>query len=343
MAGRPTIRDLAKASGLSVATVDRVLNQRLKVREVTIARVIDAAQAIGFHAAPLLAARIRDQAPAATFGFLLLQGEDAFYGALARALAAATRESRAVRGKAIIEFMDDLSPNAIVGRILALGARVEALAVVSVDHPHVTEAIATLRARGVSTFALLTDLTAPLRGGYVGRDNRKEGRSAGFMVTRTAAAAGKIGIIIGSHRFLCQETAESSFRSYLREHAPAFQPLESLVNLEDPRLARRATLDLLRHNADLVGLYICGGGADGVIAAAREVGGSRRIAIVCNEITPTTRLALIDGVLTAVVATRVEAMARGAVEAMGKAMLSGPPERPGEILVPFDLLIAENV
>ena len=80
-------------------------------------------------------------------------------------------------------------------------------------------------------------------------------------------APGKVGIIVGSHRFLCQEIAEISFRAYLRENAPGFAPLEPLLNLEDPRIAYVATQNMIATHRDLVGLYICGGGTEGVIAA----------------------------------------------------------------------------
>ena len=78
-------------------------------------------------------------------------------------------------------------------------------------------------------FELLTDLTAEARAGYVGRDNRKEGRTAAWLIAKAASRAGKIGIIVGSHRYLCQETAEISVRAWLRENAPAFETLEPLV------------------------------------------------------------------------------------------------------------------
>ncbi|NKF34006.1 LacI family transcriptional regulator, partial [Pseudomonas sp. BGM005] len=54
---RPTISDLARASGVSVATVDRVLNGRHRVREETARRVYDAAQSIGYHAVGLIRQR----------------------------------------------------------------------------------------------------------------------------------------------------------------------------------------------------------------------------------------------------------------------------------------------
>ena len=48
MANRPTLVDLAQAAGVSVATVDRVLNARHRVREPTAERVLAAAEAIDF-------------------------------------------------------------------------------------------------------------------------------------------------------------------------------------------------------------------------------------------------------------------------------------------------------
>lgn len=342
MARRPTISDLAAASGVSVATVDRVLNGRLPVREDTAERVLQAAQSIGYHAATLLKQRLRSELPVRRLGFLLQKRDDAFYQQLAFDLDHASRGCSLARCRPQIAFVSDISPGAISEALLELGSRVDAAAVVSVDHPHVSHAIETLRERGVPTFAIVTDLTATARAGYVGRDNRREGRTAAWMITRTAKSPGKVGIIIGSHRYLCQETAEISFRSYIREHAVGFRPLEPLVNLEDPGLARSATLDLVRHNHDLVGLYICGGGIDGVIEAARELN-RRDIAFVCNELTPNSRLGLIEGFLTAVISTPTAALSVRTVEVMVRALADASAASAVNVVVPFDLFISENI
>ncbi len=340
---RPTIADLAAAAGVSIATVDRVLNRRHPVRGPTAERVLAAAEAIGFHAAPLLKQRVGER-PAWRFGFLLLRRGDAFYQQLAQALEAAARRCATARVTPLVDYMDEGAPAFPAERIRALGRRADALAVVAVDHPHVSEAIAELRASGVPTFAIITDLTAEARAGYIGRDNRKEGRTAAWMITRTARRPGRIGILVGSHRYLCQETAEISFRSYVREHAPDFTVLEALVNLEDRRIARAATEDLLARHRDLVGIYVAGGGQEGVVEAVRVDGADRGLAIVCNDLMPATRAGLIDGILTAVIATDCAEVARRTVEAMAAAAADPPgPARPQEILVPFDLLIAENL
>jgi len=339
---RPTIVDLAEAAGVSVATVDRVLNGRHRVREPTAERVLGAAERIGFHAAPLLKRRIRAAAPKRTFAFLL-QKPDSFYRQLGADLEAATQRLTTCQGRAIIEYVTEISPGAICEAMRRVADRADAVAVVSVDHPRVSEAIAELAERGKPTYALISDLTAEARAGYAGRDNRREGRTAGWFIAKSAPTTGQVGIIVGSHRYLCQETAEISFRAYLREHAPGLEILEPLVNLDDARLAHGATQELIARRPGLVGLYICGGGVDGVIAVAREEGLASRVAIVCNELTSKTRAGLIDGVLTTVISTPTALLAERLLEAMAKAPESPLREAPAQIVVPFDIFLPTNI
>jgi LacI family transcriptional regulator len=342
VAKRQTISDLAQAAGVSVATVDRVLNQRHPVRASTVQRVLRAAESTGFHATELIKHRLQVDVPARTFGYLL-QRPDTFYRQLGADLASATTARKDMKGKAIVEYIDELSPTMIVQRMTEIGSKVDALAIVSIDHPHVSLAIERLRERGIPTFAIISDLTAEARTGYLGHDSRKEGRTAAWIISRTVQQPGKIAIIVGSHRIVCQETAEMSFRAYFRENAPQFHLLEPLINLEDPRLAYQATLDLRGRNPDLVGLYICGGGMEGVIDAAREDRSMDSVAIVCNELTDQSRAGLIDGILTAVISTRTKELAAKTVEAMLHTLASPGEHRFDKILIPFDLHISENI
>jgi LacI family transcriptional regulator len=343
MPRRPTIAMLAAEAGVSVATVDRVLNGRLPVRAMTAERVVRAADAIGYHAAASIRQRLLAEPPRRRLGFLLQKRHDTFYQILGRDVQAATLGCGDIRGTAAVSYMDDLSPALIAERLLDLGRRVDAIAVVSVDHPYVSEAIAALARKNVPVFAMLTDLTAPASAGYVGRDNRKEGRTAAWMIARTAHRPGRIGIIMGSHRYLCQETAETSFRSFLREHAPDFRPLDPLVNLEDAAMSRAATVDMISHVDDLAGVYICGGGVDGVIDGARDMLSRRRVVVICNELTPKTRAGLLDGVVTAVISTRTLEMAEATVQAMARRLAQPEEQRPVHVAIPFDLYVPENV
>lgn len=343
MARRPTADDVAREAGVSVATVDRVLNRRHPVREDTAARVLRAAESLGYHATSLLRQRLSGGAPQRTLGFLLQKRSDLFYQTLGSELAAATAAAQAIRGRARVEFVDELSPSAIVAALTAIGTRADAVAVVAVDHPHISEAITELRERGVPVVALLSDLTAEARAGFVGVDGRKAGRTAAWVIARTARAPGSIGIIVGSHRYLGHEVCEIGFRSYFRENAPDFHLLETLVNLEDPRIAYEAVLDLLKRHSDLAAIYLPGGGMAGVIDALRDEAHDRGISMVCNELTPVSRAALIDGIVTMVLNTPLPLLATRAVELMVRALQAPAPEPPIQVRLPFDLFVSENI
>ncbi len=341
MVSRPTITDLAKQAGVSVATVDRVLNRRLPVREDTAIRVVQAAEAIGYHATGLLRRRLTE-IPQRRFGFLL-QKRDAFYQKLGKDLADATKAASFIEGKPVIEHVDELVPSIMAGRIREMAPRIDALAVVAVDHPLVVEAVEAVIAMGKPVFTLLSDISAAVKTGHIGLDGRKVGRTAAWTISRTARGPGKIGILVGSHRYSNQELAEISFRSYMREFAPEFTLLEPIVNLDDERIAYEAVTDMVDSNPDLVAIYGCGGGQDGMIRALRDESAGRRIVAVCNELTATTRAALIDGTIDLLLGTPTEAISRRIVELMTKACSVAELPHLPPILFPADLHISENI
>jgi LacI family transcriptional regulator len=216
-ARRVTITDVAKAAGLSVSTVDRVLNGRAPVRLDTAQRIQDIAESLGFHAAGVIRERVRGKRVRHKLGFLLEHPGLNFHRTLGDALSLATQARPEACEPAQIEFMQDISPEAVSHALVALAARVDAVAIVAADHALIGAEIERLKAQGVPVFALISDLSSPARAGYAGLDNRRVGRTAAWVTTRLAREPGKLAIFVGSHRFQCQELAEMSFRSYVRE------------------------------------------------------------------------------------------------------------------------------
>ncbi len=325
-----------------MATVDRVLNRRLPVREDTARRVLAAAEAIGFHATGLLRQRLHET-PKRTFGFLLQKKDHEFYRNFAAELTAATKQAASIQGRAIVEFIDQIVPSVIASRIRDAGARCDGLAIVAVDHPLVNEAIAEVRRAGKHVVTLLSDVAAPERTAYLAVDSRRAGRTAAWAISRLARTPGKIGILLGSHRYLSQELAEMSFRSYMREHAPQFQLLEPLINLDDPRIAYEAIVDMIASNPDLAGIYVAGGGAEGLIKALRDEGAGNRIVAVCNEVTSDTRTALIDGTLDMALETPIAELSRLAVDILSRACAGETIDFGQSRQLPARLVISESL
>lgn len=316
---RITIADVARQAGVSISTVDRVLNARAPVRSDTALRIRAAADALGFHAAGVLGERVQGVRPRATLAFVLQEPRSSFYRAVARALEEAVEAEPLVRGHAVIHFMKDISPEAVADQMARMGTEVSALALHAADHPLVSARIDELADRDVPVFSLISDLSASRRAGYVGLDNRRKGRVAAWFLTQLAHQPGPVAIFVGSHRFQCQELCEMSFRSYMREHAPHFELLEPVVTMEDDKVALEGMRNILRRHDDLVGFYVVGSGVDGVLKAMDAEGiradGPPLIG-VGHELTPATRAGLTQGRLHAVFGHPVDEMARQLVRAM---------------------------
>jgi len=341
---RATLADVAAAAGVGVATVDRVLNGRLPVREATAERVLAAAERVGYHGARLIKQRLLVASlPARRFGFLLQKSADVFYQAIGASVTHFTATARGIRGEAMVVHVDELVPSRIAAELMRLGQRCDALACVAVEHPHVTKAISDLAGRGIPVFTLLSDLSAAERAGYVGLDSRKAGRTAAWLMARTARHPGPVAVFVGSHRYLGQEMCEIGFRSYFREHARDFELLETAINLDDPAVAYVFTLELLRRHPGLVGIYDAGGGREGIIRALREEN-RPGLAVICNELTEATRNALIDGYVSSVLALPVDEFCSAVVAEMIEAT-AGTPAPTGfrRRVLPFRIYVSENI
>ncbi|MFA3918768.1 LacI family DNA-binding transcriptional regulator [Ruegeria hyattellae] len=336
---RVTLKDVAERAGVGVATVDRVLNARAPVSAATSARVLSAADALGYRSSGLLRRRVEEMAPAKRLGFILQKESKWFYRELAAELQRQAEQLRSIRASVVIRYVESLSPSGLAAAIIDMHGKVDTIGLVAIDHPEVNRAIASL---DVPVFALLSPLSSPDVTAYVGIDSRKAGRTAGWAMARLNQAEGAVGILIGSHRYLGHEALESGFRSYMREFAPQKPLRDSVVYLDDAAVAYEATAELLQAHKDLSGIYHCGGGVSGALKALREAGRARDVFYICHERTPVTEAALADSSVDMVINNPLDQVADRVTYLMSRC-LAGKPFQAQIGTIPFYLCTSENL
>ncbi|MEB7538154.1 LacI family DNA-binding transcriptional regulator [Pantoea anthophila] len=337
-----TMTAVAQAAGVGVATVDRVLNRRAPVRSATEQKVMAAARSLGYQLTQAHSQHIASPAAQALrFGFILLPARYSLYQQLGEALKQQAEQQQPAGSEPVFCWHDIHDVEAVARSVRQLAQCCDVIALVALDHPLIRHAIQDVSRLGVRVYALFSDFSACEHAGFIGIDSQKAGRTAAWMARHLLRRPGCVGVLIGDHRFTCQESSEISFRSSLRESGISQRVLEPLKTHETAEGGYQATRALLESHDDLVMIYAPCGGIEGVVQALRE-SGRTQIDLVCHGPLPGDELALIDGTITLMLRHRIEAMA----EAVVSACLNGrmePRAHFAQITVPFEIVTRENL
>jgi LacI family transcriptional regulator len=297
---KPTIIDIARESGVSPATVDRVLNERDGVRRATVDKVIAVAQRLNYPLPAQMMAR-----PGLThlnFDFILPSGPNTFMQTLSRLVTEIEHADSMFSARGRLHLVDRFNPEALSRRLLKIGDDTDGIAMVALEHPLVRETVNTLVARGVPVATILSDLSNSRRVGYVGLDNRAAGRTAGYLLGRfIGPQSGKVAMIAGSLSYRGHEEREMGFRHILGEAFPELRIVGLTEGRDDHARNYAATKELLAEHPDLRGIYNIGGGSRGTAEALLEFKRAPRVVFVGHELTEHTRRYLMLGAMDAVI------------------------------------------
>ena len=340
---RPTIPDLAEAAGVSISTVNRVLNNPESVRKPTRDRVHHAAEELGFYGLGVIEHSVRKSRATHKLGVLLQQESRTFYHNLGKALHTAAETYPDANIKLTLIHLEDLSPDNVSNALLELSETCDSIALVAAQHPLVAQAIQTVMQKGIPVTGLIAPLYAADNVNFVGLDNWKVGRVAAWAFDKMVREPGKIGILVGNPRYQNQELNESGFRSYFRENNSKFTLLEPLPTYESSAVGRELVEDLLKKHPDLCGLFVSGGGITGALAGLRDMPRRQDFVTVGYELFDATRTGLLDGTLTMVISHPLEELARQTIATLVSSISSKPAIGAQRVALDFQIYTSESL
>ncbi|MCC5973056.1 MAG: LacI family DNA-binding transcriptional regulator [Rubellimicrobium sp.] len=338
----PTTRDLAREAGVSLATVDRVLNGRTGVRQATVDAVTAAIARIGY---------IRNQSAANLargrtyrFEFLLPRSGDEF---LASVIARITETQAAFKADSVdIGYRQCLEndPHQISATLSTITSdAVDGIAIMAPESPQVRDAMLRLMDRGVHVVQFVSGQHDLRPFDFVGVDNHAAGATAGRLIGRfTHERPGQVLVISETMHALDSVERRLGFDAVLTADYPNLVALPSLETRGDPARTRVVIRNAYTSHNDIAAVYVLCSEARPALEGIAEFSDPTAQVIIAHERTRFTERQLCDGTLDAVIAQDPGHLVRSAVRLL-RARSDGRTPLASQEKIRIEILLKENL
>lgn len=332
MAHRYKVREIAQQSGLSEATVDRVLNDRLGVRENTRAEVAQAIADLDKQRAQL---RLNGRR------YLIdvvmhtpRRFSDAFRAAIEAELPAFA--------PAMVRARFHLWESGETAQMVDTLSRIRGshgVVLKAQDQPDVVEAVDALVGAGVPVVAYTTDVPASARCAYVGIDNHGAGVTAAYLVNQWLGdEPSDVLITLSRTVFRGEGEREVGFRAGLRGSGRVIVEVSDGDGIDATTEA--LVLEALERNPRIGAVYSPGGGNIATVEAFARLGRTCRV-FVAHDLDADNRRLLRDGRISVVLHNDLRADARLAIRQLLQqhGALPAEPVRPApiQVITPYNM------
>lgn len=336
-----TIKQISEICGVSRGTVDRVLNNRGRVKPQTEQLVRNAAAQLGYvpnMAGKALAAKKK----AYTIGCLLNSEGNAFFDDVLRGLRRAETELADYGTRILLKTMKGYDVRRQLELIDELAPQVNALVITPISDPLIEARINALCKTGLCVVAMNNDIENTGRMSYVGSDYYKGGETACGMLGILTGGSANIGILTGSVRVLGHARRIAGFKSVMTRKYPDFHVTDVAETNDDEIIAYDVTKRMLEEHGEIDALYVVAGGVYGVCRAVLALRMKKKIKIICFDKTPSTVEMMKKGVISATICQQPYTQGYRSVRLAFDYLISGVKANP-EYIMKTEIKILENL
>ncbi|MBG6157507.1 LacI family transcriptional regulator [Labrenzia sp. EL_159] len=313
---KPTVHDIAREAGVSLSTVDRVLNGRADVRPKNAERVKAAVRKLGYvrdtNAANLAKKRRYN------FVFVLPEGPSSFVDTVAAAVREAADAQVTDRADVEVRYVNAADPHAIVKCLKSLDlGQLDGVAIMVPETPQVRDAIAHIKSAGAYVVSLVSDLPNSRCDHFIGIDNFSAGQTAGallgkFLRNETGS------ILVTTNSMVARDSIERRYGldEILSRDYPGLTALPTIEFHDDTKRIHETLERAISEHPELRAIYSMGSGNTAMLDALRDHAGDKNLVVVAHDLTSVTRQALVDGGVDAIIVQNVGHLARSALRVL---------------------------
>lgn len=325
--GRPvSIKDIAKALGISIGTVDRAIHSRGGISPITKERVLKMAQTLGYK--PNLAARFLKAPRQVRVTINLPARIGSFFDAVRAGIRDAASPFQAgvqlqfrthpALGEGDEELFREALDDGSKGIIIVPG------------HPAQLKLwIRRAAQRRIPVVCVVTDAPGTERLTAVSTDSFVSGAMVAELLHLIVRDSGTIGVFTGDLSTFDHSEKVRGFKHCLSSIKGSLSISSVIETHDDESTAYTQARNLLANDHSLKAIYVSTANSLTVIQALEEMDPERRIALVTTDLFPQLVPFLKSGRILATIYQRPEAQGRLAFEALHQFLVDGrcPPPR----------------
>lgn len=284
---RPTIRNIAEASGVSRGTVDKVLNNRIGVSDAVRERVKQVAERLGYRPNPAGKALAFQKKPI-TLGVIFLSPENVIFKMLRKGAEAAGEEFADFGLKLEFIVMDRVAPEEQLRCLDVLKQKgISGLILSPLQDPRIAESLSKLIESGTPVITTNTDLPDSARLCFVGQNLVQSGRVAGELMGGLLPIRSKIAILSGQPTIKALKERIAGFLANITERHSQLTVVQIVEDVDGDASGFDRTMEICRNHPDIDGLYITGLGIKGACDALKTLQ-LDRVRVICFDAQPET-------------------------------------------------------
>jgi LacI family transcriptional regulator len=332
----PSIKDIARALGISIGTVDRALHGRSDVSPGTRARVLKKAQELGYQ--PNIAARSLKLNRRLRIGVYFPQEIASFFDVLRAGVRAAAAASTGVNVELVFRTFPRLGKGDV--ELLKADAKepFDGILITPSDPDHIGAALNDIARRGIPVICVASDAPRTDRLAAVSTDAHTSGAIAAELFSRTISRSGQLAMFVGDLTTLDHAEKLRGFAANLAVFCPSLSLLPAVESHEKPNMAYRQATSLLSRKPYPLGIYLSTANSLPVLKALDEKRLFGEIQVITTDLFPELLPYIESGKIIATLYQRPFTQGRRALELLLQFLVQGTPPQSVTRLAPHVIL-----
>lgn len=304
MSSQPTIKDVARLSGVSIGTVDRVLHNRGKVSEQNMRSVQNAIEALGYRPSRIARALVSRKSNF-KIGVCISRVETEFWAEAVSGVEFAREKLQPFGVEVLLEVIhsyDFFDQKDALLRLMAQGANALILTPVQGEGPQLDQLIPP----EIPYATVIEDIPNSRRLFHVGPDDYAMGLLAGRLALLYNGPGIRCGVLAANQRFCGTRERIRGFSDFLKKNDPNGRILELCeIPLETERMGYQKIYEIaeqqMEQHPDMNLLYVTNGLTQWAAAAVKNHKKQGAIRVLGFERTEMTCTFIQEGIICATI------------------------------------------